>query len=174
MTTWRPPPRWIWFLKLLWEHPFVRSFRSSRQSVMRQVSNARGLIGSPTRYVLHRSVGLCANLQRALPTKIFGAAWIHLAPNRTTSRINLWSKNGVVLKRQANPMHITLSEHVFFESVRAVPARRAEVAPQRYVLQRKLTQIKQTCYHLKARASLNDADQSKVWSGGTSGRNRAR
>ena len=66
-------------------------------------------------------------------------------------------------------MHITLSEHVFFESVRAVPARRAEVAPQRYVLQRKLTQIKQTCYHLKARASLNDADQSKVWSGGTSG-----
>ena len=41
-------------------------------------------------------------------------------------------------------MHITLSEHVFFESVRAVPARRAEVASQRYALQRKLTQIKQT------------------------------
>ena len=87
------------------------------------MSNARGLIGSPTRYVLHRSVGLCANLQRALPTKIFGAAWIHLAPNRTTSGINLWSKNGVVLKRQANPMHITLSEHVFLESVRAVRRR---------------------------------------------------
>ena len=144
LTTWRPPPRWIWFLKLLWEHPFVRSFRSSRQSVIRQVSNARELIGSPTRYVLHCSVGLCENVQRALTTKIFGAAWIHLTPNRTTSGINQWPKNSVVLKRQANPMHIILSEHVFFESVRAVPARRAEVASQRYALQRKLTQIKQT------------------------------